>query len=68
MKTSTLPAEPKLVNAVINSHLTVADVWRRYFRLGGRRTRQELQAYLGLETRWSIRDHAILERAIVGYA
>jgi hypothetical protein len=64
MSTSTLTAEPTLVDAVLAGPLTVGDLWRRYFALGGGRTRQELQAYLGLETRWNISDHDILKNAL----
>ncbi len=65
METSTAPAEPELVDAVISSELTVADLWRRYFKLGGRRTRDELRSYLALGMRWNVREHGILKRALV---
>lgn len=57
-------AEPELVDAVINSRLTVGDLWRRYFKLGGGRTRQELQAFLALQSRWGRADHDKLTRAL----
>ena len=62
--TSTVSAEPELVDAVINSRLTVGDLWRRYFKLGGGRTRQELQSFLGLESRWGRADRDMLTRAL----
>ena len=65
MSTNTLHAEPALVDAVLASDLTVGDLWLRYFTLGGDRTRQELQSYLGLESPWGATDHAILEQALV---
>ena len=64
MSTSTLRAEPALVDAVIESDLTVGDLWLRYFALGGDRTRQELQCYLGLESGWDRADHDKLEHAL----
>lgn len=64
MNASALHAEPALVDAVLDSDLTVGDLWLRYFVLGGDRTRQELQAYLGLETAWDASDHDILEHAL----
>jgi hypothetical protein len=65
MSRSTLHAEPALMNAFFASNLTVGDLWLRYFTLGGDRTRQELQSYLGLESRWGEIDHAILKRALL---
>jgi hypothetical protein len=64
MSTSTLYAEATLVDAVMNSDLTVGDLWLRYFVLGGDRTRQELQSYLGLESGWNIGDHDLLQHAL----
>ena len=64
MSRKTLPAEPALVDAVLKSSLTVGDLWMRYFRLGGDRTRQELQAFLGLESGWGPTDNAILKQAL----
>ena len=64
MKTSVLTAEPTLVDAVLTGPLTVGDLWLRYFALGGDRTRQELQSYLGLESAWGTSDHDILQNAL----
>ena len=57
-------AEPFLVNAILASEMTVGDLWGRYAALGGARTRQELQTYLGLESDWSVVDNDMLERAL----
>jgi hypothetical protein len=65
MSTGTLHAEPALVNAVLASDLTVGDLWLRYCVRGGDRTRQELQAYLGLESRWGVHDHDMLADALI---
>jgi hypothetical protein len=62
---SALHAEPALVDAFFASDLTVGDLWLRYFALGGDRTRQELQSYLGLESPWGEIDHALLEQVLV---
>jgi predicted membrane-bound spermidine synthase len=59
-----MPAEAELVNAVIGGELTVKDLWLRYLALGGTRTRQELQGYLGGELQWSTEDHDVLTRAL----
>jgi hypothetical protein len=64
MSTSTSYAEAALVAAVMASHLTVGDLWLRYFVLGGNRTRQELQSYLGLESGWGSGDHDMLKHAL----
>ena len=64
MNTGALTAESTLVDAVLDSPLTVGDLWLRYFSLGGDRTRQELQTYLGLESAWSASDHDILQHAL----
>ena len=58
-------AEAPLVNAILAAHLTVGELWVRYAELGGDRTRQELQAYLGLESRWGVVDRDLLARALV---
>jgi hypothetical protein len=58
-------AEAALVNAILAADLTVGQLWQRYSTLGGDRTRQELQAYLGLETHWGVVDHDMLELALV---
>ena len=64
MSTNAMPAEPALVDAVLRSSLTVGDLWMRYVSLGGDRTRQELQAFLGLEAGWGATDNAILKQAL----
>lgn len=64
MSANTLHAEAALLDAVFASDLTVGDLWLRYFVLGGDRTRQELQSYLGLESGWSSSDHDMLEHAL----
>lgn len=58
-------AEAALVNAIMAADLTVGELWRRYCTLGGGRTRQELQAYLGLETHWGAGDRDMLALALV---
>jgi len=59
-----MPAEAKLVNAVMASDLTVKDLWLRYLALGGCRTRQELQDYLSGQSGWTTEDRDLLTHAL----
>jgi hypothetical protein len=58
-------AESALVNAILSDDMTVGDLWGHYFVLGGQRTRQELQSYLGLQSGWHASDHDLLLKALV---